>query len=104
MMIGDSYVDLQESFNFNKLITIDFLTQKLLFLMKLQLHQLKLLEEFLIVDQNNFDMLDMYDLDLLYNYNNKTDVTSLTFSLILQNQIMIDILNILFSKMSNNEE
>jgi hypothetical protein len=72
--------------------------------MKLQLHQLKLLEEFLIVDQNNFDMLDMYDLDLLYNYNNKTDVTSLTFSLILQNQIMIDILNILFSKMSNNEE
>jgi hypothetical protein len=49
-------------------------------------------------------MLDMYDLDQLCNYNNKTDATSLTFSLILQNQIMIDILNILFSKMSNNEE
>jgi hypothetical protein len=49
-------------------------------------------------------MLDMYDLGLLCNYNNKNDVTSLTFSLIVQNQIMIDILNILFSKMSNNEE
>jgi hypothetical protein len=49
-------------------------------------------------------MLDMYDLDQLYNHNNKNDVTSLTFSLIVQNQIMIDILNILFSKINNNNE
>ncbi len=73
------------------------LTQKSLFSMKLQLHQLKLLAKFLIVYQNNLDMLDMYDLDLLYNYNNKNDEITVISLLILQNQTKNYILNTHFS-------
>lgn len=62
-----------------------------------QLHQLKLLEEFLIVYQNNLDMLDMYDLDQLCNQNNRNDGITLTFLLIVQNQAKNYILNIHFS-------